>query len=184
MSILLPFHNATATLDRAVESITGQTFRDWELLLVDNGSTDDGPLLAEKWRGQDSRIKLTSCLEKGIANALNHGLTLIESPYIARMDADDWSHPSRLEKQINYLDQHPELGVVSCQTTFQSTSPKSEGYEHFVNWQNSIITPEEHTINRFKESPVAHPTVMFRRALVEQYGSIVLKLFLRTMNYG
>ena len=171
VSVLLPFFNAAPTLNIAVESIVHQTFGDWELLLIDNGSTDDGPLLAEKWTELDGRIRLTSCSERGIAHALNHGLNFIESPYIARMDADDWSHSSRLEKQIDYLDQHPEIGVVSCQTTFQSTSPKSEGYEHFLHWQNSIITPEEHTIHRFKESPVAHPTVMFRRALIDQLGS-------------
>lgn len=169
LSILLPFYNATATFDRAVDSIVNQTFRDWELLLVDNGSTDKGSLLAEKWRQQDARIILTSCAQRGIAHALNHGLSSIDSPYVARMDADDWSHPTRLEKQVVFLNERQEIGVVGCQTTFESTSKNSEGYEHFVDWQNSIISSNDHFTNRFKESPIAHPTVMFRRELIDQY---------------
>ncbi|MEQ9297755.1 MAG: glycosyltransferase [Cyclobacteriaceae bacterium] len=171
LSILLPFYNATATFDRAVDSIVNQTFRDWELLLVDNGSTDKGSLLAEKWRQQDARIILTSCAQRGIAHALNHGLSSIDSPYVARMDADDWSHPTRLEKQVVFLNERQEIGVGGCQTTFESTSKNSEGYEHFVDWQNSIISSNDHFTNRFKESPIAHPAVMFRRELIDQYGA-------------
>lgn len=171
VSVLLPFYNATATLDRAVGSMVNQTFTDWELLLLDNGSTDKGSLLAEKWRQQDARIVLTSCVKRGIAHALNHGLSLIDSPYIARMDADDWSHPSRLEKQVVFLNQHPDIGVVSCQTTFETTFSKAEGYAHFVHWQNGVITADDHFINRFKESPIAHPTALIRRELIDQYGA-------------
>ncbi|MEQ8713075.1 MAG: glycosyltransferase family 2 protein [Cyclobacteriaceae bacterium] len=170
VSILLPFYNASATLDRAVESIVNQTFSDWELLLIDNASTDDGPRLAEKWSRQDSRVKLASCKERGIAHALNHGLSLVNSAFIARMDADDWSHPSRLEKQVAFLHHYEEIGVLSCRTTFESVAEKSEGYEHFVNWQNSILSAEEHFVNRFKESPVAHPSVMFRSELAALHG--------------
>lgn len=170
VSILLPYYNATATLDRAIGSIVNQTFTDWNLLLIDNGSTDDSAFLAEKWCKSDSRVKLTSCLDRSIAYALNHGLSLADSPLIARMDADDWSHPRRLEKQVAFLDQHPEVGVVSCQATFETTANQAVGYANFVKWQNGLITPNDHFINRYKESPVAHPTVMFRRAVVEQHG--------------
>lgn len=170
LSILLPYYNATATLDRAVESIVQQTFRDWELLLIDNGSTDGSAFLAEKWHKSDSRVKLTSCLDRGIAYALNHGLSLADSPLIARMDADDWSHRHRLEKQAAFLHKHEEIGVVSSQTAFNSTAEKSEGYKYFVEWQNNILSPEEHFVNRFKESPIPHPSVMFRRELIDLYG--------------
>lgn len=170
VSILLPYFNATVTLDRAVESIVNQTFSDWELLLIDNASTDEGPRLAEKWSKQDSRVKLASCTERGIAHALNHGLSLVNSALIARMDADDWNHPSRLEKQVAFLIQYEEIGVVSCRTTFESVAEKSKGYQYFVDWQNSILSPEEHFVNRFKESPVAHPSVMFRSELAALHG--------------
>ncbi len=170
VSILLPFYNAESTLNRAVESIVHQTFSDWELILIDNGCTDKSPHLAKKWTQQDARINLTSCDDQGIAYALNKGLAIADAAYVARMDADDWSHPNRLEKQIGFLNEYPKIGAISCQTTFQSSFSKSEGYSHFVDWQNAILSPEEHYANRFKESPIAHPTVVFRKHLIDQHG--------------
>ncbi|MEM8893884.1 MAG: glycosyltransferase family 2 protein [Bacteroidota bacterium] len=170
VSILLPFYNAASTLNQAVDSIVNQSLTHWELILVDNASTDGSSLLAEKWAKRDSRIQLTRCEQQGIAHALNQGLELVDSDFIARMDADDVSCSNRLEKQLNFLEENPEVDVIGCQTDFRSSLEKAEGYAHFINWQNGILTPDQHWINRFKESPVAHPTVMFRRALIDQFG--------------
>jgi hypothetical protein len=90
---------------------------------------------------------------------------------IARMDADDSSHPQRLVRQVQYLDDHPDTGAVATQTSFRSSLDKNEGYGLFVDWQNSIIESEEHFLYRFIESPVAHPTMCFRKSLVERFGS-------------
>ncbi len=170
VSILLPFHNASATLDTAVESMLAQDSADLELLLIDNASTDDGPTKAQRWAARDPRIRLLYEPRIGIAHALNTGLAAARGTFVARMDADDVAHPDRLRLQVAYLDAHPDIGVVACATKFISTVPESRGMGAFVQWQNAILTPHAHYVKRFVDAPVAHPTVLFRCELVERYG--------------
>lgn len=170
VSVLLPFRNAAPTLDAAISSIATQTFTDWELLLIDNASTDESPVIAQRWARQDERIRVITEPAIGIAHALNTGLQHAQGRYIARMDADDVSHPERLAKQAAYLDAHPEIGVLGTCTTFSTTVERSSGMQWFVYWQNAIRSPHEHYVKRFVDAPLAHPTVMFRRELVEQHG--------------
>ncbi len=106
----------------------------------------------------------------GIAHALNTGLAHAEGGYIARMDADDISHPERLAEQVATLDAYPEIGVLGTRTAFASSVQESRGMQAFVEWQNNILSPHEHYVKRFVDAPLAHPTVMFRRELVEQFG--------------
>jgi len=170
VTVLLPFYQVGAEFDVAIESIVNQTFRDWELLLVSNNGCEAGIHIAEKWMGHDTRIRMIEEPRQGVAFALNTGLNHCLPPYVARMDADDISHPDRLKAQYEYLETHTGIDVVSSQTTFQSDIPGSEGFSIFVNWQNNIITPEEHALFRFIESPLAHPTIMFRKKLIEMHG--------------
>lgn len=170
ISILLPYRNAAATLEAAVASMVGQSSAEWELLLVDNASTDDGPAIAARWAASDARIRLLPEGRVGIAHALNTGLTQAKGAYIARMDADDVSLPERLAKQLAYLDAHTEVGVLGTRTRFESSVEKSIGMRAYVDWQNALITPEQHYLKRFVDAPLAHPTVLFRRELVERFG--------------
>jgi glycosyltransferase involved in cell wall biosynthesis len=170
ISIVLPYHNAAATLDAAIGSIAAQSMRDWELLLVDNASTDNGPSIAGLWAGRDPRITLLHEPVKSIAHALNTGIEIAQAEFIARMDADDISHPERLAHQLAYMMENPEVGVLGTRTTFNTTVDKSSGMMWFVQWQNAILTPEHHFVKRFIDAPLAHPTVMFRRELVERHG--------------
>jgi len=170
VSILLPCHNAGADLDRAIASIVQQTFSDWELLLINNASTDESAVIAQRWADRDPRIKPLQEPRVGIAHALNLGLAHITGTVIARMDADDVSHPERLAKQVAYLDAHPEIGVLGTRTAFVSTMPESRGMQAFVDWQNGILSPQEHYMKRFVDAPLAHPTVMFHRELVQAHG--------------
>ncbi|MFN3874585.1 MAG: glycosyltransferase family 2 protein [Flavobacteriales bacterium] len=191
VSVLLPYRNATATLDAAIASIAAQVFTDWELLLVDNASTDAGPSLAHRWSERDPRIKLLHEPRIGIARALNTGLAHAEGTYMARMDADDISHPERLAKQVAYLDANPGIGVLGTRTAFVSTVRESRGMQAFVEWQNMIITPHDHSVKRFVDAPLAHPSALFRRELVEQHGGYSTaplpedhELWLRWMDAG
>jgi glycosyltransferase involved in cell wall biosynthesis len=93
VTILLPFYKVGAEFDRAVESIAQQTFQHWQLLLISNNGNSTGLEAAQKWIEKDGRIKLLHEPRQGIAFALNAGLLHCHSPYIARMDADDISHP-------------------------------------------------------------------------------------------
>ncbi len=170
VSVLLPFQNASTTLDAAIASMAAQAFVHWELLLIDNSSTDESPAIARSWCDRDTRILLLHEPRTGIAHALNAGLARAKGIYIARMDADDISHPERLAKQVAYLDAHPEIGVLGTRTTFATTVRQSHGMRSFVDWQNSILSPDEHYVKRFVDAPLAHPTVMFRRELVTAYG--------------
>jgi len=170
VSILLPFRNAAATLDAAIASMADQTCTDWELLLINNASTDESPAIAQRWAQRDPRVQLLHEPSIGIAHALETGLAHAQGKYIVRMDADDLSHPERLAKQVAYLDAHSEVGVLGTRTTFASTMEESRGMQAFVQWQNAILSPHAHYVKRFVDAPLAHPTVMFRRELVEQHG--------------
>lgn len=169
-SILLPFHNAEETLDTAVSSMVAQTYTDWQLFLINNASNDQGSVIARSWADRDQRIRVLHEPRIGIAHALNTGLAHAQGKYIARMDADDISHPERLARQAAYLDAHPGIGVLGTRTSFASTMPEHRGMQAFVHWQNALITPHEHYVKRFVDAPLAHPTVLFRRELVEQHG--------------
>jgi glycosyltransferase involved in cell wall biosynthesis len=191
VSILLPFRHAARTLDAAIASIASQTHPDWELLLINNASEDEGPAIAQGWCDRDPRIHLITEPRVGIAHALNTGLDHANRPFIARMDADDVSHPERLEHQLTFLGAHPEVGVLGTRTVFATTVEKSSGMAWYVGWQNAILTPHEHYVKRFVDAPLAHPTVMFRRELVEQHGGYSTEplpedheLWLRWMDAG
>jgi glycosyltransferase involved in cell wall biosynthesis len=191
VTVLLPFRNAAHTLDAAIASIASQTYAEWELLLIDNASEDEGPAIAQGWCDRDPRIRLITEAQVGIAHALNAGLEQAKSPLIARMDADDVSHPERLTRQVAFLNEHPEIGVLGTRTVFATTVEKSSGMAWYVGWQNAILTPHEHYVKRFVDAPLAHPTVMFRRELVERHGAYSTEplpedheLWLRWMDAG
>ncbi|HNK83781.1 MAG TPA: glycosyltransferase [Flavobacteriales bacterium] len=191
VSILLPFHNAATTLDAAIASIATQTFLDWELLLIDNACTDKGTAIAHDRATRDARIRVMQEPVVGIAHALNTGLREARATLIARMDADDIALPERFERQVAYLDQHPEVGVLGTRTRFRSTVDLNEGMAAFVKWQNTIISPKDHYVKRFVDAPLAHPTVMFRSELVDRHGGYDAgplpedhELWLRWMHYG
>ncbi len=140
------------------------------MLLIDNASTDGSTKIAEQWAEHEPRIKLLGEPRIGIAHALNTGLAHAQGRYIARMDADDVCHPERLAKQVEYMDAHPDIGVLGTRTAFATTLEKSSGMRWFVDWQNGILSPHEHYVKRFVDAPLAHPTVLFRRELVDRHG--------------
>ncbi len=170
ITVILPFYNTGNELDTAIRSIFRQEFPHWRLLLVSNNGSKEGEEIAHCWAGYDSRISVLNESRQGIAFALNRGLEYTSDEYIARMDADDQALPGRFLKQIEFLDRNPSIGVVSSQTEYRSVIEGSMGYSLFVDWQNSIISHEDHLLYRFVESPLAHPSVMFRRTLIERYG--------------
>ncbi|MBL0129493.1 MAG: glycosyltransferase [Flavobacteriales bacterium] len=190
-TVLLPFHNAASTIDAAIASISEQTFRDWRLLLIDNASMDGSRAIAEHWCSKDPRIEVLDEPVVGIARALNTGLQQSSSALIARMDADDIAHRERFARQVAYMNAHPEIGVLGTRTRFETTVAKSSGMRAFVDWQNALITPSEHYVKRFVDAPLAHPTAMFRRELMDRFGGYSTEplpedheLWLRWMHHG
>jgi len=170
ISVILPFYNAELTLKAAVESILHQSFKDFELILVDNNSTDKSPVIAKHLAANDSRISVLNEEKQGVANAMNCGLEHARGILLARMDADDISHPERLEKQHEYLNKNAEIGFVGSEVKYVPHYENTAGFQRFVDWANSFHTSKEIELNRFVEIPVVNPTMLFRRELFEKYG--------------
>lgn len=168
ISVVMPVRDGAATLGKAIESILHQDCSEWELLIVDDGSADDSARIAQTFAEERIRVLKQNAL--GIAPALNAGIAAARGQFIARMDADDVSLPSRLRLQSEYLLQHPETGLVSCCVQFGGDADMAKGYSHFVKWTNQLLSHEQIFLNRFVESPLAHPSVMFRRSLVKEFG--------------
>lgn len=171
ISVILPVYNSAPWIGRCVESILAQTFRDFELIIVDDGSTDETPLLLEQFARADQRTRLIREEHRGVTGAFNRGLEEARGEFIARMDADDEMLPQRLEKQIDFLGKNPGTGVVSCLVQHGGHPEMQKGYSVYIDWINTLITPDQIALNRFVEAPVANPSVLFRRALAEQLGS-------------
>lgn len=172
VSVLLPVFNAAATLDAAVESIVAQTCADWELVAVDDGSTDGSRECLASWARRDPRIRVVPGAHLGLVAALERGLAVAQGRLVARMDADDVSHPERLAAQVAWLDEGTQgrLDVVSCLVEFGGDRLAQPGYAGHVDWLNTVVEPEVIAAQRFVESPVAHPSVLFRRDLIERHG--------------
>lgn len=115
VTVLMPAHNAESFIFEAISSILNQTYEDFSLIVLDDGSTDDTLKIAKSFENKDSRIIVHSePLKRGIPWARDFLLTKIRSEYFAWMDADDVAFPERLAEQISYLDSHPNVGAVSC----------------------------------------------------------------------
>lgn len=153
-----------------MESVRHQHCDGWELVLVDSQADDRTRSIAARYAISDPRIRMVPANAPGISAALNTGLSECAGAYIARMDADDRMHPERLLKQADFLDSHAAIDLVASRCTVFPETPENEGYRLFVAWQNELLTPEDHRRNRFIESPIAHPSVMFRRSLIDRYG--------------
>jgi glycosyltransferase involved in cell wall biosynthesis len=172
ISVILPFYNAQLTISRAIESIIDQTIASWELLLVDNGSTDKSSAIACLFAKSDARIRILEAKQRGVVFAFNTGLRHASGTYIARMDADDFCHPNRLEKQLDYLQKNSEVAAVSSQVQYCARVPQ-EGMQDYVTWVNSLTTPKQIKNNRFVELPVINPSLTFRRTDLDKWGSYI-----------
>lgn len=121
VSVIMSVFNGEHYLRYAIDSILSQTFKDFEFLIIDDGSTDRSQEIIHSF--SDTRIHLICNTENiGLTKSLNNGISLALGEYIARMDADDISHPTRLERQVAYLDSHPDVALVgACADTIDDT---------------------------------------------------------------
>jgi glycosyltransferase involved in cell wall biosynthesis len=170
VSVLLPCFNAAETLPEALESLEQQTLEDFEVIAVDDGSSDKSLEILRGWERRDGRFRAFSQSHQGIIPSLNTGLDACRALYVARMDADDRAHPHRLERQFDFLEAHPEVAVVSCLVRAFPTEKVRQGFQVYLEWLNSLVTGEEIGREIFIESPLAHPSVTFRKDWVERAG--------------
>lgn len=152
----ISFYNTEKYLDYAIRSVLNQTYTGWELLLVNDGSTDSSLLLARQYE-DDARIKIISDGQnKGLVYRLNQLVGLNKCKYFVRMDADDIMHPERLEKQFKYLEQHPKTDVVG------SWAYSIDIYNQIYGILKNKIQPDS-IEDVFKHVCFIHPSIMGRR---------------------
>ena len=171
VSVLLPVRNAAGCVGDAIQSILSQSFAQFELLVIENGSTDGTHEILRSWAQRDPRVRLACLPAPDLVHALNYGLSLARGSFIARMDADDMSRPERLALQLRHLERSSETGLASCLVRHAGHSTAQAGYAAYIDWVNSLRTHKEISLHRFVESPLAHPSVFFRRELTERFGA-------------
>ena len=164
VSIVMACYNAMPFLPDAVNSIRDQSISDWELIVINDGSTDDSPAYLHGIAQSDSRIRVFDQENQGQNVAAHRGIELARSPLIARMDADDVCESDRLQKQLSFLANHPKIGLVGGQ--IQRLGSRQSGL-------GSNFPLEHEAIERMllqNQHSVCNPTVVFRKELYEQVG--------------
>lgn len=160
VSVLMSVFNGEMYLQAAVDSILDQTFEDFEFIIVDDGSTDSCPQILATY--QDPRIKIITQANVGLTRSLNRAISLAQGKYLARMDADDISLPTRFQKQVEFLNEHLNVGVLGTGCVFQD---EIEG----VKWEPVTLTEHDDMVAQFlKGNPITHPSVMMRKSVVER----------------
>lgn len=160
LSVLMPVYNAEDYLIEAIDSVLNQTYRDFEFIIIDDGSQDGSSHIIKSY--SDPRIKyLRNETNLRISKALNKGIALAGGKYIARMDADDVCHPQRFEQQLTYLEKHPEIDIVGSWTCNFS--------DNFRYYNKTKTKPEQIKVKTLFGSPFIHPSVMGKAAIFKAY---------------
>jgi glycosyltransferase involved in cell wall biosynthesis len=163
VTVVMSVYNEAGYISTAIESILKQTFEDFEFLIIDDGSTDRTPDIIKHYVEQDDRIKyLVNQTNKGLPASLNRGIELASGKYIARMDADDISLPSRFKEQVEHLDSEPDTHVVGSYTYLIGLDGEFIGEKSYPQGGRSVEQLKE-------QGPgVVHPSVMMRRTSLQR----------------
>ena len=168
VSILLPARDAEATLGAALHGVTRQRFDAFECIVVDDGSADRTRAVAEGAAARDPRLRVVGGEGRGLVPALERGLAECRGEFVARMDADDWMHRDRLGLQVARLVAEPGLAAVGTHVRL-FPRPLTDGMRQYENWLNSLRSADDVAANAFIECPVAHPTMMIRRSVIDRF---------------
>ncbi len=164
VSVVLPVRNGERWLAEAVDSVAGQTLRDWEMIAIDDGSEDRTAAILAGRAARDGRIRPIRQDAQGLVAALNRGLAEAKAPYIARLDADDRALPDRFQCQAAHLDRHPEIGLLG------SWAQEIDGDGR----QRGVLRPpaDPGELDRLlmRANPFVHSSVMLRAELVRRLG--------------
>ncbi len=169
VSILMPVFNAQGTLGECLDSIFGQLLQDFEIIMVNDFSTDKSVEIIQSYN--DPRIRVIDNKNKGIVHALNTGLSFCNSDYVARMDADDVMYVERLQKQFNVLNNDADITLCATQVKKFPEEIIQAGYIEYMRWQNDCLTMQDIKNQIYIESPFAHPSVMFRKSRIVESGA-------------
>ncbi|GAC1311637.1 MAG: hypothetical protein NVSMB24_31570 [Mucilaginibacter sp.] len=163
VTVLMPAYNAAKYIGEAIESVLRQTFTDFELLIVNDGSTDETANIIRSFG--DPRIVLISQANKGVATALNRGLTYARAPYIARFDADDICYPNRLKIQYDFITAYPQYSIVGSAADYVDAG----GHFIFTHHPQGHLNEEIQQL-KFSTCPFIHSSVMYKKAIIVENG--------------
>lgn len=171
---MLPVRDAETTLEAAARSCLAQTFGDFELILIENQATAGTRAVVRRLLAEDGRVRVLSAPD--FIPALNLAWTESRGGFLARMDADDLCLPDRIARQVEFLEQNPDLAACASLVRIRrrgadgSIGDPQDGYAVFEEWLNSVVTPGEIAAQRFVDSPIANPSAMIRREVFDQIG--------------
>lgn len=175
VTILMAVRDGARYLDEALRSMTGQSFADWEFIVIDDGSTDKTAAILERHQRADARIRACAQPPQGLAESLNLGLRMARGTYVARMDADDVSLPDRLAVQVALMDARPEVGI--CGSWIETFGMGPAAVHRYPVDDASIRSW------MLFESVLAHPSVMIRRDFLERHGLAYDRTMLHAEDY-
>ena len=167
LTVILPAYNTERYIDESILSIVRQSFGDFELLAIDDGSTDQTLEILRLYSVRDPRIKVVAHDNWGMGHSLNHAIGLANGKWIARLDADDLMEPNRLERQIAFVRENPDLVVTSCLATFIDPQGRILGYS-----QPAMTSPKsvQDALEDGLVGGIFHPGVLMRRDAVLKAG--------------
>ncbi len=164
ISVAIPVYNGERYLDQAISSILSQTFQDFELIVVNDGSVDRSDEIIRSYADDPRLVYVANDSRMGVSFSMNRAIGLAKADVVARMDADDISVPERLEIQYRFLEEHPDIALVGSSVEFIDERGRSHGVR-------SVVTgPESIRKVYFFYGPHRHPTIMFRKQAVESIG--------------
>jgi hypothetical protein len=164
VSVVMPVRNGGSYLEPAVASILGQTFTDFEFVIIDDGSTDSTAEVLRRFQAADTRVRVHHREQAGVVASLNRGCDLARAAYIARMDADDIAFPERLARQVEFLDRHPRVAVVGSAVVRIDASGREIK-------RNTCPTSHPDIVAALREYVCfTHPSVLVRAAALRAVG--------------
>ena len=163
----MPVRNGGAFLAGAVQSLLDQSLQEFELLLVDDHSSDGA---IDRLHRNDDRLVVLSHEGAGVSSAFNAGLARARGQFIARMDADDIASRDRLEQQVSFLRLHEDIDICGACVEIFSEQKIAGGNERYQAWLNNLRTPQAIRREMFIESPIPNPTAMFRSTALRSLG--------------
>lgn len=170
LSIVMPFRNAACTLAEAVETVRQQSFADYELVAVNDRSSDESAALLGRLARRDDRIRILHTETAGIAGALNTGLRRARAEIVVRMDADDLMLQGRLQAHWAHLSARPHLTLSAARVKAFPSASLQAGLLEYLRWQNQVLSAEDIAREIYVESPFAHPAVAYRRQAILDIG--------------
>ncbi len=170
VSLLMPFYQAEDFIREALLSLLEQSYSDWELIAVDDGSTDQSRSIVEEFAEDDPRIRLYINGEKGILPALQIGLSKAKGEYLGRFDADDLLTPDRLKLMVDLLRGCSPRSIATGLVQYFSDQPISAGYARYQDWINELNLNGQTWTDIYRECVIASPNWLMRRDELERIG--------------